>query len=143
MTNSERAQYLAKHCRCIRCGGKDERTLIGLALCHECAEKDKKRYYKRKGIDEPPVIENPCDPAAGQSYEQVSATVFFNFIDKYARRVLTCISENRRSVSYVNKKTKEVVGYIVMSPVEISKYYLDTNYDFNNPPCKNIVIINE
>lgn len=68
---------------------------------------------------------------AEQNYTEVTATLFFNVLDRHAKRLLTCVSAGGHSVSYVDKKTECVVGYIVIRYDDVSKYYMDTEYDFN------------
>lgn len=46
----ERKRWLKKHYMCVQCKKKDERTIHGLCLCAECAEKAyERRQRKMKG----------------------------------------------------------------------------------------------
>ena len=48
--NQERKWWLKSHYMCIQCKKQDERTIHGLCLCAECAEKAyERRQMKLKG----------------------------------------------------------------------------------------------
>lgn len=43
-------EWLKSHCMCVQCKKRDERTIHGLCLCAECAEKAyERRQRKMKG----------------------------------------------------------------------------------------------
>ena len=65
-----------------------------------------------------------------RDYEIVTAQRFFNLIDSKAKRLLTCILDGGHCVTYVDKNTREVAGYIVMDYNDVSKYYVNLSYDF-------------
>lgn len=65
-----------------------------------------------------------------KEYEIVTAQRFFNLIDSKAKRLLTCISDSGHCVTYVDKNTRVVAGYIVMDYNDVSKYYVSLSYDF-------------
>lgn len=65
----------------------------------------------------------------GEKFVEVIGNKFFDLIERYAKKLITRISEDRSCVSYIEKSGNTVVGYILTNCDTFCKYYLNSNFE--------------